>query len=62
MIIYEIYKTFIKENPFEVEFLDYFITIFFSIVILPAEILLSPISIIALIAYKIHKRRNNNGL
>ena len=62
MIIYEIYKTFIKENPFKVEFLDYFITIFFSIVILPAEILLSPISIIALIAYKIHKRRNNNEM
>ncbi len=62
MIIYEIYRTFIKENPFEVEFLDYFATIFFSIVIFPAEILLSPISIIALISYKIHKRRNNNAM
>ena len=62
MIIYEIYRVFIKENPFEVEFLDYFATIFFSIAILPAEILLSPISIISLIAYKIHKRRNNNAM
>ncbi len=62
MIIYEIYRIFIKENPFEVEFLDYFATIFFSIVIIPVEILLSPLSIIALIAYKIHKRRNNNAM
>ena len=62
MIIYEIYRIFIKENPFEVEFLDYFATIFFSIVIIPVEILLSPLSIIVLIAYKIHKRRNNNAM
>ena len=60
MFISLFYKMFIKEEINDGEYIDCFIFVLATLFALPAEILLSPISIIAFIIYKINKRRKLN--
>lgn len=55
MIIQELYKSFIQEGydePF-----DYFSFIFFSFLALPIEIIISPLTIIALLMWAIRRNK-----
>lgn len=56
MLIYELYKSFIKEGYGELY--EYIAFIWFSIIILPIDIILLPIYIIAFIMWKRGKKKN----
>ena len=65
MIIYELYQMFTENSSKDssiTSFGNCFLFTCCCIFALPLDILISPITIIALIIYKINKRRNNNGL
>ncbi len=54
MLIYLAWETFIKDGSNELY--EYFAFVFFSIILLPADILVLPVSIIAFILYKLRGR------
>lgn len=58
MLIYELYKTFIKEGYNEL--FDYFSFIFFSFLSLPIEIIISPFTIITLLMWAIRRDKQND--
>lgn len=53
MIIHELYELFIKNG--DDEFFDYFIFVFFGLISLPMDILLSPLELLAFIIYKVRR-------
>jgi len=55
MLIYLLYEEFIKEG--DDELVEYFGFVFFSLLCLPIDLILSPLEILALILYKIIKNR-----
>ena len=61
MFISFFYKMFVKEGLDDGDYIDCFIFVLLALFSLPLEILLSPISIIAFIIYRINKRRKQDG-
>lgn len=55
MFIYELYKSFIKNG--DDEFFDYFEFVFWGLISLPIDILLSPLELLAFIIYKVRRNK-----
>lgn len=55
MIIYELYKCFIKDG--DNELYENFSFIFFSLLALPIEVIISPVTIIALLIWAIRRNK-----
>lgn len=54
MLIYTLYKTFIEDG--DGELVEYFAFVFYGLLSIPLDIILSPLEIIAFIIWKIKER------